>query len=152
MPKLTDTQIIILNTAASRDSRAILPLPKSLKVNKGTATSVLKAMAAKGLIEEQPAGPGVELWRNDGDGRGFMLVLTEAGFAALDGGPTDKAPKPQPAKAAKRAATVNVPVGSPPRGGKAFPTTSTISSPSSHSFSFCPNDQDSRMAWLLDIA
>ena len=45
MPKLTDTQLVILNAAAARDSRSVLPLPKSLKVNKGTAASVLATRA-----------------------------------------------------------------------------------------------------------
>ncbi len=32
MPKLTDTQLVILPSAAQRHDSAILPLPKSLKV------------------------------------------------------------------------------------------------------------------------
>jgi hypothetical protein len=100
MPKLTDTQLIILNTAAGRKTRAVLPLPKSLKVNKGTAASVLKSMVAKGLIKEQPAGPRDEPWRKEDTGRGFMLILSEAGLAAMDGGPTTSAPaNPRPTKA-----------------------------------------------------
>ncbi len=71
MTKLTDTQLVILNTAASRDSHAVLPLPKSLKINKGTATSVLKALLARGLVEERPAKAGTKSWRQDDDGHGF---------------------------------------------------------------------------------
>lgn len=119
MPKLSDTQLIILNTAAGRESRAILPLPKSLKINKGTATSVLKAMVAKGLIEEQSARPGSEPWRKDHDGHGFTLILTDAGLAALDSGPTDKVPRSQPEKSAKRLAAASKPADTGLRGGKA---------------------------------
>jgi DNA-binding MarR family transcriptional regulator len=92
MPKLTDTQLVILNAAAGRESRAVLPLPKLLKVNKGTATSVLKALLAKGLVEEARTTPDMESWRQDGDGHAFMLTISAAGIAALDGN-TDTAPK-----------------------------------------------------------
>jgi DNA-binding MarR family transcriptional regulator len=98
MPKLTDTQLVILNTAAGRESRAILPLPKSLKVNKGAATSVLKALLAKGLVEEERAPPGIESWRQDNDGHAFMLTISAAGLAALDGNadtPQKKEPAPR---------------------------------------------------------
>ncbi|MQA67264.1 MAG: DUF3489 domain-containing protein [Alphaproteobacteria bacterium] len=88
MRKLTDTQLVILNAAAGRDSRAVLPLPKSLKVNKGTASSLLKNLVAKGLIEERPATPRAEAWRQDDAGQRFMLVIAEAGMVALEGDPT----------------------------------------------------------------
>jgi hypothetical protein len=32
MPKLTDTQLVILSAAAQRRDRAVLPLPKSPKI------------------------------------------------------------------------------------------------------------------------
>ncbi|MGE0652274.1 MAG: DUF3489 domain-containing protein [Alphaproteobacteria bacterium] len=96
MPKLTDTQLVILNTAAGRESRAVLPLPKSLKVNKGTATSVLKALFAKGLVEEARAAPGIESWRQDDDGHSFTLTISATGLAALDG-TTDTPRKNKPA-------------------------------------------------------
>ncbi|HSS64833.1 MAG TPA: DUF3489 domain-containing protein [Gammaproteobacteria bacterium] len=104
--KLTDTQLVILNAAASRDSHAVLPLPKSLKMNKGAATSVLKALLAKNLVEEQPAAPGAESWRQDGNGRGFALIISETGLAALDDD-ADAAPKkPTSKKAVQRKGTV----------------------------------------------
>jgi hypothetical protein len=117
--KLTDTQLVILNAAAGRETRTVLPLPKSLKVNKGTATSVLKAMMAKALIEERPAKPGDEPWRKDNDGRGFSLNLTVTGLAALDYGGTDKPTKSQSAKSPKGSPATSAPTDAPPRGGKA---------------------------------
>lgn len=95
--KLTDTQLVILNTAASRDGHAVLPLPKSLKVNKGTATTVLKALLARNLVEERPAAPGASSWRQDDDGRTFTLVISDAGLAALDS-TTDATPKKSASK------------------------------------------------------
>ncbi len=38
MPKLSDTQLVILSAAARRQDGAVLPLPRSLKVNKAAAT------------------------------------------------------------------------------------------------------------------
>ena len=63
MTKLTDTQLVILSAAGARDDRAVLPLPKSLKVNQGAATTVLRALLKRGLIEETPAAPGDERCR-----------------------------------------------------------------------------------------
>lgn len=93
MPKLTDTQLVILNAAAARNSRAVLPLPKSLKINKGTATSVLKILLKKGLIEEQPSTPRAEAWRQDEAGQRYMLAIAEPGIAALESGPGASADK-----------------------------------------------------------
>ena len=60
MTKLTDTQLVILSAAAGRDDRAVLPLPKSLKGNKGAAPTVLETLLKKGLVEETPAALGDE--------------------------------------------------------------------------------------------
>ncbi len=87
MTKLTDTQLVILSAAAGRESHAILPLPKSLKVNKGATTTVLKTLIKKGLIKETPAARSDEHWRKDEAGRRIALTITDAGLAALDGGP-----------------------------------------------------------------
>jgi len=89
MPKLTDTQLVILNAAAARESGAILPLSKSLKINKGTATSVLKGLLTKGLIEERPATPRTETWRKDDTEQRYMLAISEAGLTTLEATPTN---------------------------------------------------------------
>ena len=98
MPKLTDAQLVILSAAAQRDDRGVLPLPKSLKVNKGTATTVLKTLLKKGLVEEHPAGPRTEVWREDDAGHKIALTITDAGLAALDGEPA----KPTSRRTSKR--------------------------------------------------
>jgi hypothetical protein len=56
MPKLTDTQLIILSTAGQRDDGTVLPLPRSLKLQGGAVNHVLKSLLKKGLLDEQPAG------------------------------------------------------------------------------------------------
>ena len=56
MPKLTDTQFVILSAAAQRDDGAALPLPKSLKLQGGSVTSILKGLLKKGLLaDSRPA-------------------------------------------------------------------------------------------------
>ncbi len=55
MPKLTDSQLVILSAAARCQDGAILPLPRSLKVNKAAATTVLKSLLKKDLVTERPA-------------------------------------------------------------------------------------------------
>lgn len=92
MTRLTDTQLVILSAAAGRESHAVLPLPKSLKANKG-ATRVLKGLIKKGLIEETPAAPGDEHWRKDEAGRKIALTISDAGLAALDGEPAARPSK-----------------------------------------------------------
>lgn len=94
MPKLTDTQLIILSTAAKRESLAVLPLPKSIKLNKGAMASTLKGLLKKGLVEERAASRGEPAWREDEDGGRFALIAARAGLEALgiegDGADTDE--------------------------------------------------------------
>ncbi len=107
MPKLSDTQLIILSAACAREDRRVLPLPKSLKG--GAASKVIDALVAKGLIEEVEAQKGDAVWRDSDDGRRLTLVATPAADAALDGSTTDAVPaapqRPAKAKAPKGTAT-----------------------------------------------
>jgi len=81
MPKLSDTQLVILSAACQRDDRLVLPLPDNLKG--GAATKVIGSLVAKGLVEEVDAKRGGPQWRQTGDGHGVTLVATDAAFAAL---------------------------------------------------------------------
>ncbi len=83
MPKLTDTQLVILSAAAKRTDGVVLPPPKSLKVRAGAMTSVLKSLLKKGLVEEKPAAADAVAWREAEDGRRVMLVITDAGMQAI---------------------------------------------------------------------
>ena len=98
MPKLSETQLVILSAAAGRKTRAVLPLPKSLKISKGGSTSVLKALLKKGLIEETPAALGDEHWREDASGHKMALTITDAALAVLEGKPA----KPASRRTSKR--------------------------------------------------
>ncbi|MCE8556326.1 DUF3489 domain-containing protein [Ruegeria pomeroyi] len=106
MTKLSDTQAIILNSAAQREDRIALPLPESLRG--GAAAKVVSAMLAKGLLEEAEADmrKGDPVWRETGDGHGVTLVATGAGLAAIGIEPdTAAAPEPAPKTRAPRTGT-----------------------------------------------
>ncbi len=98
MPKLTDTQLVILSAAAEREGGAVLPLPKSLKIKGGAVTKMLEGLRKKGLLEEKPATRDSEAWRETDGGQRMMLVITEAGLRAIDGGPDGEADKEPAAK------------------------------------------------------
>ncbi len=83
MPKLTDTQLVILSAAAKRADGAVLPPPKSLKVRGGALTSALKRLLKKGLIEEKPAAADAVAWRETEDGRRVTLVITDGGLQVI---------------------------------------------------------------------
>lgn len=86
---------MILSAAAKREDRAVLPLPKSLKCNKGAVASVLKSLLARRLVAETSAGTNHPTWREKNDQR-FGLVLTDAGLQALGIEPaTVQAQKPK---------------------------------------------------------
>ena len=103
MTQLSDTQALILSSAALRPERIALPLPESLRG--GAAAKVVGAMIANGLLQEVDADlrKGEPMWRETGDGHGTTLVATDAGLAAigieLEGAPTsaNEAPSDAPA-------------------------------------------------------
>ncbi len=84
MPKFTDSQLVILSAAARREDGAVLPLPKSLKVTKAAATTVLKSLLKKGLVAERPAAADEAHWRETRGGGRTALVITDIGLQAID--------------------------------------------------------------------
>jgi hypothetical protein len=84
MPKLSDTQLVILSKASQRDDRVALPLPAGLKG--GAAQKVVASLLSKGLLEEVEAKRGQRAWRESNDGA-TTLVVTDAGLGALNIGP-----------------------------------------------------------------
>jgi len=109
MPKLTDTQLVILSAAAQRDDRAVLPLPNSLKIKGAAVAKTLESLIKKGLLEEAPAGRASVSWRTDKDGRRTTLLVTDAGITTLDGGSADKTAKPRKTKSPGRSAPKKAP-------------------------------------------
>jgi hypothetical protein len=112
MPKLTDSQLVILSTAAQREDGAILPLAKSVKLNKGAATLVLKSLLRQGLVAERPAAAEDDAWR-EADGQRLNLAITEAGLTAIGVAPKEAAPKGKPSKAARVAKKTGLATSSP---------------------------------------
>ncbi len=83
MPKLSDSQLVILSAAARRQDGTVLPLPRSLKVNKAAATTVLKSLLKKGLVAERPAAADEAHWRETRDGGRTALVIADTGLQAI---------------------------------------------------------------------
>ena len=81
--KLTDTQRVVLATAAARDSGVVLPLPASLSANQGTHGIILKSLITRGLIAEQPVQSGETLWRQTDELERITLSITAAGLEAI---------------------------------------------------------------------
>jgi hypothetical protein len=83
MPKLTDTQSIILSRAATRPDNLAMPLPEGLAG--AAAKMAVTKMIERGWLEEVEANlrRGDPLWRETGDGHGTTLIATETGLAAI---------------------------------------------------------------------
>ncbi len=83
MPKLTDTQTIVLSRAASRPGNLAMPLPEGL--HGAAAQRAVTAMITRGWLEEVEANRrrGEPIWRETGDGHGTTLIATEAGLQAI---------------------------------------------------------------------
>ncbi len=105
---------------ARRKDGAVLPLPKSLKVNKAAATTVLKSLLKKGQVAERPASRDDESWRETGDGGRTALAITDAGLQAIGVGVDRKtgkqspSTKPQPKQRGRRVEPK--PSGAKPKG------------------------------------
>jgi hypothetical protein len=88
MPKLSDTQSILLTAAAQRSDGNLLPLPGSLRG--GAASKVVGALLSRGFVEEtviddtRSADAALNTpWRNLDDGRGVLLRITAAGLDSI---------------------------------------------------------------------
>lgn len=118
MTQLSDTQALILSSAAQRPEHIALPLPESLRG--GAAAKVVGAMIAKGLLEEVDANLRRDepVWRETGDGHGTTLVATDAGLAAIGIEPVGATDAPTEEHAPNTATgTVAAPKGHTPREG-----------------------------------
>ncbi len=129
MPKLSDTQLVVLSAAAQHDARNVLPLPGSLRGN--AAAKVVGALLSRGLIAERvtdaqtKADPALNrIWRNGEDGRAVLLQITDAGLAAIgvepegaDSAPTGATQTPADDAASDAAATKFAPKARTAREG-----------------------------------
>ena len=88
MPKLSDTQAVLLAAAAAREDLSVLPPPETIRLKGAALDRTLRALAARGLIAEAAAvgRPKRSKWA------GNHLVVTPAGLAAI-GVETEPAPE-----------------------------------------------------------
>jgi hypothetical protein len=130
MPKLTDTQLIILSSA-SRCEDGLVVIPKKLGA---AAAKAVKPLLSRKLLIEIAAKPDMPIWRRDEKKGPQALQITKAGLAAIGvegegetssekhgsgGGGADKASKAaassRTAKASKAAARKGAKGSTPPR-------------------------------------
>ena len=79
MTKLTDTQLVILSSAAQRQGYGVI-LPDRLKGQ--AARNTLERLISRGLVEEVRATGELPVWRHDDQGR-YGLRITSAGLVAI---------------------------------------------------------------------
>jgi Protein of unknown function (DUF3489) len=79
MTKLTDTQLVILSSAAQRQDHGLV-LPEHLKGQ--AARNTLDRLISRGLVEEVRATGDLPVWRHDDHGR-YGLRITRAGLCAI---------------------------------------------------------------------
>jgi Protein of unknown function (DUF3489) len=84
MTKVSDSQAVILSTAAQRDDGAVLPLPETLKIKGGAVAKVLGSLKAKGLIAHLGAPRGDDP---------PPLRITRAGLQAIGVETEDEVPE-----------------------------------------------------------
>ena len=97
MPKLTDTQLVLLNAAANRDDGCLLPVPATIRTKGAALERSLNTLLKADLVSEVAASKGQAAWKTADDLRPITLVLTDAGLAALETG-TIEAPEAKPAE------------------------------------------------------
>jgi hypothetical protein len=106
MPKLSDTQAILLTQGAQNDTASLYPLPQTLRRG-GGITRAIAALVTAGYVEERETREANAVHRADGDLR-YGIFVTASGLAAIsivDGeqGDTAQPPSPAPAPAASTA-------------------------------------------------
>ncbi|MBM6577759.1 DUF3489 domain-containing protein [Microvirga sp. SRT01] len=109
MPKLSDTQAILLTHAAQNDTASLYPLPQTLRRG-GGITKAIGALVSAGYADEREAGDGSAVHRTDADVR-YGIYATAAGLAAIgivDGEQGAAQPSPDPATAASTLAMPRV--------------------------------------------
>ncbi len=62
MPKLSDTQAVLLAAAAARSDLSVLPVSEALKVKGAALDRTLKAMLVRGLIAEASVKGRAKTW------------------------------------------------------------------------------------------
>ena len=83
MIRLTDMQLVLLNTACQRDDGSLLPPSESLGDQATAVRKAIEALLKKDLAVEKEGLTTAQLWRSDGD-LTIGVVVTKAGRAIID--------------------------------------------------------------------
>ncbi|MGH6825406.1 DUF3489 domain-containing protein [Methyloceanibacter sp.] len=81
--KLSDTQLVILSTAAKRDDGSLLPFPETLTAKGAALTKVVENLSKRKLVEEKQTLNGTPEWRRDEERGALGLFITKSGLLAL---------------------------------------------------------------------
>jgi len=84
LKRLTETQMLVLTSAAQRADHAVLPLPSAIKVRGSVKRNLLLTLLKLEMIQESAAADAASAWRTD-DGQHFALRLTPGGWQAAGG-------------------------------------------------------------------
>ena len=121
MPKLSDTQAVLLAAAAARSDRSVLPPPATLRLKGAALAQALKALRGRGLIAEAPSEGRAKRskWAVAAAeaGERNRLIVTPAGLAAI-GVETAPADAPRRAAAKPSAPASRTEAGKARPGGK----------------------------------
>ncbi|WP_085811394.1 DUF3489 domain-containing protein [Sphingomonas sp. TZW2008] len=82
MTKLTDTQCILLSSAAQRGTGSVYPLPTTITTGPGPIARTLNLLAKRGLVEERETSTPEEVWRVEEITR-YGIFVTAAGLVAI---------------------------------------------------------------------
>ena len=104
MPRLSDSQLVVLTAACQRPDRCVFPITAKLKGN--AAGNVLKSLLNKGLIKEVRAKRDDTVWRHDEKKGRMTLQTTRDGFEALGIDPRETQPDEEEADDNDRGTTV----------------------------------------------
>jgi len=80
---LTDTQRVLLSHAAMQIDGVIFPAPKSVRLNAGAITTVLRSLHNQGLALERNATRDQVAWRRGDAGERYGLVISDEGCIAI---------------------------------------------------------------------
>jgi hypothetical protein len=105
MPKLNDTQLVLLSSAAQRDDGSFYPLPATISSGP-RATTALASLLKSGFAAERDTNDLTISYRQDGD-LNIGVFVTDAGLAAIGiepdrGGEVMSEPPQQAQRTSKR--------------------------------------------------
>lgn len=94
-PKLSDLHLVLLSTAAARDTGSLLPFPASISSEPARIAKAVSELMRRSLVEEVPTKDHALRWRDDGR-ESIGLVITDTGrtaIGAIEGAPSQIEPK-----------------------------------------------------------